>query len=135
MERPCSRCSARSTTMSQTGSSIIPPPLTPQRYPTSAPSPKWGSRNLLPRTVFPTGAAPRKVRSVERMAGGPWDRAGVDRETWYAARMLAVAIRETARLPIDPTQNSEALPAHHERPAENAARLKAAGVHGGPQNL
>jgi len=85
--------------------------------------------------VFPTGAARRKVPSVQRMAGGPWDRAGVDRETWYAARMMAVAIRETARLPIDPTENNEALPADHERLAEYADRLVSAVEDGDPETV
>ena len=60
------------------------------------------------------------------MADGPWERAGVDRETWYAVRMMAMAIRETARLPIDPTAKDEALPADHERLGEYADRLLSA---------
>ena len=72
---------------------------------------------------------------MERMAGGPWDRAGVDRETWYAARMLAVAIRETARLPIDPTEKNEVLPADHERLAEYADELVSAVEDGDPETV
>jgi antitoxin component of RelBE/YafQ-DinJ toxin-antitoxin module len=72
---------------------------------------------------------------VEQVAGGPWDRAGVDRETWYAVRMMAVAIRETARLPIDPTEKNEALPADHERLGEYADRLVSAVEDGDPETV
>jgi hypothetical protein len=70
---------------------------------------------------------------VEQVAGGPWDRAGVDRESWYAARMIAVAIRETARLPINPTAENEALPEDHERLGEYADRLVSAVEDGDPE--
>jgi len=70
---------------------------------------------------------------VEQVAGGPWDRAGVDRESWYAARMIAVAIRETARLPIDPTAENEALPGDHQRLGEYADRLVSAVEDGDPE--
>ena len=69
------------------------------------------------------------------MAGGPWDRAGVDRETWYAVRMMAAAIRETARLPIDQTEKNEALPADHERLGEYADRLVRAVEDGDPETV
>ena len=69
------------------------------------------------------------------MAAGPWDRAGVDRETWYAVRMMAVAIRETARLPIDPTEKNEALPADHQRLNEYADRLVSAVEDGDPETV
>lgn len=69
------------------------------------------------------------------MAGGPWDRAGVDRETWYAVRMMAVAIRETARLPIDPAEKDEALPADHERLGEYADQLVSAVEDGDPETV
>ena len=69
------------------------------------------------------------------MAGGPWDRAGVDRETWYAVRMKALAIRESARLPIDPTEKDEALPADHERLGEYADRLVLAVDDGDPETV
>jgi hypothetical protein len=48
--------------------------------------------------------------------------------------MMAVAIRETARLPIDPTEN-EALPADHERLAEYADRLVSAVEDGDPETV
>ena len=63
------------------------------------------------------------------MASGPWDRAGVDRETWYTVRMMAVAIRETARLPIDPTEKNEALL------GEYADRLVSAVEDGDPETV
>jgi antitoxin component of RelBE/YafQ-DinJ toxin-antitoxin module len=70
---------------------------------------------------------------VAQVAGGPWERAGVDRETWRAVRMMAVAIRETARLPIDPTERNEALPADHQRLNEYADRLVSAVEDGDPE--
>ena len=79
--------------------------------------------------------ARRKVRSVKQMAGGPWDRAGVDRETWNAVRMMAMAIRETARLPIDPTEKDEAVPADHERLGEYADQLVSAVEDGDPETI
>jgi len=69
------------------------------------------------------------------MADGPWNRAGVDRETWYAVRMMAVAIRETARLPIDPTEKDEALPSDHERLGEYADQLVSAVEDGDPETI
>jgi hypothetical protein len=83
--------------------------------------------------VFSTRAKRRKVPDVERVAGGPWDRAGVDRETWYAARMMAVAIRETARLALDPTAKNEASSADHERLGAYADRLVSAVEDGDPE--
>jgi len=85
--------------------------------------------------VFSKGAARRKVRNVEQVAGGPWDRAGVDRETWYVVRMMAVAFRETVRLPIDPTERNEALPADHQRLGEYADRLVSAVEDGDPETV
>ena len=85
--------------------------------------------------MFSIGAARRKVRSVEQMADGPWNRAGVDRETWYAVRMMAVAIQKTARLPIDPTEKDEALPADHERLGEYADQLVSAVEDGDPETI
>jgi len=75
------------------------------------------------------------VRNVEQVAGGPWDRAGVDRETWYAARMMAVAIRETARLALASTEQNEALPSDHERLGEYADRLVSAVEDGDPETV
>ncbi len=72
---------------------------------------------------------------MKQMAGGPWNRAGVDRETWNAVRMMAIAIRETARLPIDRTEKSEALPADHERLGEYADRLVSAVEDGDPETV
>jgi hypothetical protein len=72
---------------------------------------------------------------MEQVKGAPWDRAGVDRETWYAARMMAVAIRETARLPIDPTEKNGASPADHERLGEYADRLVSAVEDGNPETV
>jgi hypothetical protein len=72
---------------------------------------------------------------VEQLAGGPWNRAGVDRETWYAARMKAVAIRETARLALDPTERNEALPSDHERLGDYADRLVSAVEDGDPETV
>ena len=69
------------------------------------------------------------------MAGAPWDRAGVDRETWYAVRMMAVAIRETARLALDPTEKNEASSADHERLGEYADRLVSAVEDGDPETV
>ena len=69
------------------------------------------------------------------MAGGPWDRAGVDRETWNAVRMMAMAIRETARLPIDPLEKDQALPADHERLGEYADQLVSAVENGDPETI
>jgi hypothetical protein len=74
------------------------------------------------------------VHDVERMAGGPWDRAGVDRETWYAARMIATAIQETVRLALDPNQN-EASPDDHERLGEYADKLVSAVDDGDPETI
>jgi hypothetical protein len=86
--------------------------------------------------VFSTAAVRRKVRNVDQVVGGgPWDRAGVDRETWYAVRMMAVAIRETARLPIDPSGDGEELPADHERLGEFADRLVSAVEAGDPETV
>jgi len=85
--------------------------------------------------VFSKATARRKVRSVEQVAGGPWDRAGVDRDTWNAVRMMAVAIRETARLPIDPSEKDEALPADHQRLGEYAERLVSAVEDGDPETV
>ena len=84
--------------------------------------------------MFSNATPRRKVRNVEQVTGGPWDKAGVDRETWYAVRMMAVAIRETARLPIDPTQN-DALPADHQRLNEYADRLVSAVEDGDPETV
>lgn len=75
------------------------------------------------------------MRNVEQVAGGPWDRAGVSRETWYAVRMMAVAIRETARLALDPTERNEALPSDHERLGEYADRLVSAVEDGDPETV
>ena len=75
------------------------------------------------------------MRNVKQIAGGPWNRAGVDRETWNAVRMMAIAIRETARLPIDPTEKNEALPADHERLGEYADRLVSAVEDGDPETV
>lgn len=68
------------------------------------------------------------------MAGGPWDRAGVDRETWYAARMMAAAIRETVRLSLAPTE-SEASPADHRRLGIYADGLLTAVENGDPETV
>jgi hypothetical protein len=87
-----------------------------------------------PRTVVSAVAGSRKVRTV-KLVGGPWDRAGVDRETWYAARMMAVAIRETARLALAPTEMNEALPSDHKRLGEYADRLVSAVEDGDPETL
>jgi len=70
-----------------------------------------------------------------QMASGPWERAGVDRETWYTVRMMAVAIRETARLPIQPTEKNEVLPADHQRLGEYADRLVSAVEAGDPETV
>jgi len=85
--------------------------------------------------VFSKANARRKVRNVEQVTGGPWDRAGVDRDTWNAVRMMAVAIRETARLPIDPSEKDEALPADHQRLGEYAERLVSAVEDGDPETV
>lgn len=85
--------------------------------------------------MFSTDSVRRKVRNVEQVAGGPWDRAGVSRETWYAVRMMAVAIRETARLALDPTEKNEALPSDHERLGEYADRLVSAVEDGDPETV
>lgn len=85
--------------------------------------------------MFSTVSVRRKVRNVEQVAGGPWDRAGVSRETWYAVRMMAVAIRETARLALDPTERNEALPSDHERLGEYADRLVSAVEDGDPETV
>jgi hypothetical protein len=49
--------------------------------------------------------------------------------------MMAVAIRETARLPIEPTQKNEVLPADHQRLAEYADRLVSAVEAGDPETV
>jgi len=72
---------------------------------------------------------------MKQVAGGPWDRAGVDRKTWNAVRMMAIAIRETARLPIGATETNEALPADHERLGEYADRLVSAVEDGDPETV
>ena len=88
-----------------------------------------------PRTGFPRARCRRRVRDVEQVAGGPWDRAGVDRETWYAARLMAAAIRETVRLALKPTERDEALPADHERLGEYADGLVMAVEDGDPETV
>ena len=75
------------------------------------------------------------MRNVKQEGGEPWDRAGVDRETWNAVRMMAIAIRETARLPIDPMVENEVLPADHERLGEYADRLVSAVEVGDPETV
>lgn len=85
--------------------------------------------------MFTVPAPAVKVRHVEQVAGGPWDRAGVDRETWYAARMIAVAIQETVRLALDPTDHNEASPADHERLGEYADNLLSAVERGDPETV
>ena len=75
------------------------------------------------------------MRSVEQVTGGPWDRAGVDRETWYAVHMMAVAIRETARLPIHPEDKNQALPSDHERLGQYADQLVSAVEDGDPETV
>jgi hypothetical protein len=72
---------------------------------------------------------------VKQMGGGPWERAGVDRETWYAVRMIAVAIREAVRLGLDPTSRNEALPADHERLGAYADNLVTAVEDGDPEAI
>ena len=59
----------------------------------------------------------------------------MDRETWYAVRMMAVAIRETARLPIRPTEHGDELPADHERLCEYAEELVRAVENGDPETV
>jgi hypothetical protein len=71
---------------------------------------------------------------VKQVTDGPWDRAGVDRETWYAARMMAAAIRETVRLALDPSEN-EALPSDHRRLGEYADDLVSAVESGDPETV
>src|SRR5438045_8849907 len=88
-----------------------------------------------PRTGFPRARCRRRVRDVEQVAGGPWDRAGVDRETWYAARLMAAAIRETVRLALKPTERDEALPADYERLGEYADGLVRAVEDGDPETM
>lgn len=75
------------------------------------------------------------MRIVEQVAGGPWDRAGVDRETWYTARMMAAAIRETARLTLASTEKNETLPSDYERLGEYADRLVSAVEDGDPETV
>ena len=72
---------------------------------------------------------------MEQVAGGPWDRAGVDRETWRAARMKAAAIRETARLALAPADLNEASPADHQRLGEYADSLLLAVENGDPETI
>jgi hypothetical protein len=85
--------------------------------------------------VFSSAATGRKVRNVEQVAGGPWNRAGVDRETWYTARMMAAAIRETTRLALASTEKNEALPSDYERLGEYADRLVSAVDNGDPETV
>ena len=85
--------------------------------------------------MFSTGESRRKVRDMGQVVGGPWDRAGVDRETWNAVRMMAVAIRETARLPIDPSAKNDVLPSDHQRLGEYADRLVSAVEDGDPETI
>lgn len=72
---------------------------------------------------------------MEQTSSGPWDRAGVDRETWYAARMMAAAFRETVRLALAPADESEALPSDHERLGEYADDLVSAVENGDPETV
>jgi hypothetical protein len=65
---------------------------------------------------------------------GPWERAGIDRETWYAARMMAAAIRDTARLALAP-ETDEASHDDHERLGEYADRLVSAVEDGDPETI
>ena len=85
--------------------------------------------------MFTSARQARKVPDVEQVAGGPWDRAGVDRETWYTARMLAVAIRETVRLALDPTPANEASADDHERLGQYADDLLSAVEKGDPETV
>ena len=87
-----------------------------------------------PRTGFRDRLARCRVRYVDQVAGGPWDRAGVDRETWYAARTMAAAIRETVRLSLDPSEN-EALPSDHQRLGEYADDLVKLVERGDPETI
>lgn len=72
---------------------------------------------------------------VEQVADGPWDRAGVDRETWFAARTMAAAIRETVRLALDPADLNEASSADHERLGQYADDLVHAVENGDPETI
>lgn len=85
--------------------------------------------------MFTSVRPARKVPDVEQVAGGPWDRAGVDREAWYAARMMAAAIRETVRLALDPTADNEASPSDHRRLGEYADDLVSAVENGDPETI
>jgi hypothetical protein len=49
--------------------------------------------------------------------------------------MIAVAIRETVRLGLDPTSRNEALPADHERLGEYADNLVSAVEDGDPETI
>src|SRR5919198_5282354 len=117
--------------MSQTGSSIFA--ACPMDH-ESSPSPFGVARSSHPRTGFPRHPPPRTFRPVKQVTDGPWDRAGVDRETWYAARMMAAAIRETVRLALDPSEN-EALPSDHRRLGEYADDLVSAVESGDPETV
>ena len=64
----------------------------------------------------------------------PWERAGVNRDMWVAARTMAVAIRETVRLALDPSEN-EALPSDHRRLGEYADALVSAVDNGDPETV
>jgi hypothetical protein len=72
---------------------------------------------------------------MKQMASGPWDRAGVSREAWYAVRTMAMALRETARLALAPTEKNEALPSDYERLGEYADHLVSAVEDGDPETV
>ncbi len=59
----------------------------------------------------------------------------MDREAWHAARMMAMAIRETVRLALDPTSGNEASPDDHERLGEYADDLLSAVEKGDPETV
>jgi len=71
---------------------------------------------------------------MEQRGGAPWDRAGVDRQTWAVAHTMAVALRETARLALAPADYNEASPDDH-RLLEEYAELLVRAVEGGDPEI
>ena len=58
----------------------------------------------------------------------------MDRENWYAARRMAVALRETVHMALDPSSN-EASSADHQRLEDYADELLSAVEKGDPETV
>ena len=70
---------------------------------------------------------------MAQVASGPWNRAGVDPETWRDAHTRAVALRETTRLTLAAADDNEASPDDHDLLCAYADILVRAVEHGDPE--